>query len=85
MLHKINLIFLALLNLQYFQKLFKESKWSRTLFGYQYLAFKFMADSESSDLEEIAQKVPRYQLKIGWKFLLLPHAMTSGNPLNFGI
>ncbi|KAL5250862.1 hypothetical protein ACHWQZ_G016564 [Mnemiopsis leidyi] len=50
-------------------KLFKESKWSRTLFGYQYLAFKFMSDSESADLEQTATVVPKYQLKIGGKHL----------------
>ena len=47
------------------QKLYKESKWSRTLFGYQYLAFRFMADEEAEDLEQMAQAVPKYQLRIG--------------------
>ncbi|XP_063686931.1 tetratricopeptide repeat protein 39B-like [Bolinopsis microptera] len=50
-------------------RLYKESKWSRTLFGYQYVAFKFMSDSESADLEDIAKLVPKYQLKIGGKHL----------------
>lgn len=58
-------VLLKLKKLLHSQKLFKESKWSRTLFGYQYLAFKFMSDSESADLEQTATVVPKYQLKIG--------------------
>lgn len=54
---------------EFSHKLFEESKWSKTLFGYQYVAFKFMADPSSSDIQEAAEKVPKYQLRIGGKHL----------------
>ena len=48
-----------------FQKLFEESKWSKTLFGYQYVAFQYMADASTADLQDVAERVPTYQLRIG--------------------
>lgn len=53
----------------YAKKLYNESKWSKTLFAYLYVSFKFMADLESPELEEMARLVPKYQLKIGGKHL----------------
>ena len=49
----------------YSQRLSEESLWSRTTYLYFQLAFTLMSTTSKEGLDEIAGRVPKYQLKIG--------------------
>jgi len=51
------------------KKLGEESVWSRTTYLYFQLAFTLMSASSREGLDEVAKRVPKYQLKIGGKHL----------------